>query len=116
MRQRLLFKSLFLLLIFITSIHLVSMSQVHHPISLGKVVAVENDAASGYTILEEDQKQFDLYGSMPEIVYTVLISLTLLLFSYFAIRRQRIRQFLYAVYYQSSYFSKDRLYQSFQIN
>ncbi len=86
------------------------MSQVHHPISLGKVVAVENDSVSGYTLLEEDQKHFDLFGPAPEIVYTILISLVLMLFSYFAIWRQRIRQFLYAVYYQSSYFSKDRLY------
>ncbi|WP_226526837.1 hypothetical protein [Metabacillus niabensis] len=112
MRHRLLFKSLFLLLIFITSIHLVSMSQVHHPISLGKVIAVENEAATGYTLLEEDQKHFDLYGILPEIAYTVLIAIALLLYSYFTTWNQRIRQFLYAVYFQSSYFSKDRLYQS----
>ncbi|HZH58274.1 MAG TPA: hypothetical protein VEY70_01565 [Metabacillus sp.] len=113
MKHRLLLKSFFLLLIFISSIHLVSMSQVHHPISLGKVIAIENDAAFGLTTFEEeDHKHFDLFSTAPEIEYTLLIAITLLLFSYFSIRKQRLRQFLYAVYYQSSYFSKNHLYQS----
>jgi len=89
------------------------MSQVHHPISLGKVFAIENDAAFGLTTFEEeDHKHFDLFSAAPEIEYTLLIAITLLLFGYFSIRKQRFRQFLYAVYYQSSYFSKNHLYQS----
>ncbi len=110
LKHRLLLKSFFLLLIFISSIHLVSVSQLHHPISLENVFAVENEATFGLTLVEEeDHNYIDLFSTASEMEYSALIALTLLLFSFFAIWKKNIMQFLYAVFYQSSYFSNNHL-------
>ena len=89
------------------------MSQIyHHPTNQGKMIAVENEATAGVLLLGEDeQKHFNLFHSV-DTAYNVLVTaITLLLFGrLLTFRQQQLKTFLYAVYYQSSYFSKNHLF------
>lgn len=101
-----------LLLIFLSGFQLVSMStNYHHPTNQGKMIAVENEATSGVLLFEEDeQKHFNLFRSLDTAYIVLVTALTMFLFAQLATHTQQLRPFLYAVYYQSSYFSKNHLY------
>jgi len=111
LKHLLLIKSFMVLLIFLSGFQLVSMSTTyHHPTNQGKLIAVENEATAGVLIVEEDQKDFDQFRSVDTAYIVLVIAITMFLFGQLLTHRQQLRPFLYAVYYQSSYFSKNHLF------
>jgi hypothetical protein len=112
LKLRLLIKSIMMLMLVFVGFHIVSMSHLNHPINQAKVLAVETEASlATINLQEDDQKHFNHLDSIqvkdPLILLVVII--TLLIFS--TIRsNQKIRHFLYSVYYQSSYFSRNHLF------
>ncbi|MCM3409263.1 hypothetical protein [Metabacillus litoralis] len=110
MKHLLLIKSFMVLLISLSGLQLVSMSTIyHHPTNQGKIIAVENEATAGVLIVEEDQKHFDLFRSVDTAYIVLIIALAMFLFGQLLTHRQQLKPFLYAVYYQSSYFLKNHL-------
>ncbi|OAS82100.1 MULTISPECIES: hypothetical protein [Metabacillus] len=112
MKLRLLVKSILMLLLVFVGFHIVSMSHLNHPTNQAKVLAVETESSfTTINLQEDDQKHFNHLDSIqvkdPLILQVVII--TLFIFS--SIRfNQKIRYFLYSVYYQSSYFSRNHLF------
>jgi hypothetical protein len=112
LKLRLLVKSILMLLLVFVGFHIVSMSHLNHTTNQAKVLAVETESSfTTINLQEDDQKHFNHLDSIqvkdPLILQVVII--TLFIFS--SIRfNQKIRHFLYSVYYQSSYFSRNHLF------
>ena len=112
LKLRLLIKSIMMLMLVFVGFHIVSMSHFNNPSIQAKVLAVETEASvATVDLLADDQKHFNHLDSIqvkdPLILQVVII--TLFIFS--SIRfNQKIRHFLYSVYYQSSYFSRNHLF------
>ncbi|KKI91881.1 hypothetical protein WQ54_12180 [Bacillus sp. SA1-12] len=111
MKLRLLVKSMMMLLLVIVGFHFVSMSHLQQPVHHGKVLAVEDDASSEIMNLQEDGQKHGFFA------YSILVkdSLILVVAMIFLCTastkaRRKLKQFLYSVYYQSSYFSKNHLF------
>jgi hypothetical protein len=112
LKLHLLAKLLMTLLVVSVGIHPVSIVHLHQPANHGKLVAVENETSFVTINLQvDDQKHFDFPNSFQakDNVILVLTITSLLIFSSCKSRR-RIKHFLYSVYYQSSYFSRNHLF------
>jgi hypothetical protein len=111
LKLRLLVKSIMMLLLVFVGFHFVSMSHLSQPVNHGKVLAVETEASLvSINLQEDDQKHFDLLNSIhvKDSLILVLAKLSLLIFV--STKSKRImKHFLYSVFYQSSYFSRNHL-------
>jgi hypothetical protein len=112
LKLRLLVKSILMLLLVFVGFHIVSMSHLNHPINQAKVLAIETESSfTTINLQEDDQKHFNHLDSIQvkDPLILLIVIMTLLIFS--SIRfNQKIRHFLYSVYYQSSYFSRNHLF------
>lgn len=92
--------------------HLVSIPHLDQPFNHGKMVAVESLSTFETINLQEDQKHVDLF--VGGIVFGYVLILTLAIPTNLVLTstksRRKLKHFLYSVYYQSSYFSKNHLY------
>jgi hypothetical protein len=112
LKLHLLVKSIMLLLFLLVGFHFVSMHHLSLPLGHGKMIAVETEESVGsMNLQEDDQKHFDLLNSIQvkDQLILVLVLTSLLLYSS-SLSRQKIKHFLYSVYYQSSYFSRNHLF------
>jgi hypothetical protein len=112
LKLHLLAKLMMTLLVVCVGIHPVSIAHLHQPANHGKLVAIENETSSITTNLQlDDQKHSDFSSSFQAKGYVILVLTitSLLIFSSHKSRR-RLKYFLYAIYYQSSYFSRNHLF------
>jgi hypothetical protein len=112
LKLHLLAKLIMLLLVVCVGIHPVSIAHLQQPVNHGKLVAVENEKSSVTTNLQvDDQKHVDFPNSFQARDYVILVlTITSLLIFSSCKSRRRIKHFLYSVYYQSSYFSRNHLF------
>ncbi|MGM0877418.1 MAG: hypothetical protein ACQEWV_22465 [Bacillota bacterium] len=112
MKLHLLIKSSIMLLLVVVGLHFVSMPHLSHPVSHGKMVAVEKEeSVVSMNLQEDDQKHFDLLNSIQVKDQLILVLVLTSLFIYSSSKsRRKIKHFLYSVYYQSSYFSRNHLF------
>jgi hypothetical protein len=111
LKHHLLIKFFMMLLLFCSSLLFVSMSHLHHPTDQGNMIAVESEAIIGLVTLgEEEQKHIDFFSTSGTAIIVLVTAITLFLYGQLSTQRQILKPFLYAVYYQSSYFSKDHLF------
>jgi hypothetical protein len=112
LKLHLLFRTIVMIMLVFVGVHFVSMNHLNQHVSHGNVLAVETDASiATFSLQEDDQKHIDLLKSIQvkEALTLILLVKSLLIFSSSSSKR-KIRHFLYAVYFQSSYFSKNHLF------
>ncbi|MGM7723105.1 hypothetical protein [Metabacillus sp. Hm71] len=112
MKLRLLIKSTMMLLIVFAGFHFVSMSHLHQPVHHGKVLGVESEASVATINLQEDDQKHGLFVSNNQLKdpLILVVAMVSLIFTASTKTRRKLKQFLYSVYYQSSYFSKNHLF------
>jgi hypothetical protein len=112
LKLHLLAKLIMTLLVVCVGIHPVSMVHLHQSVNHGKLVAVENETSFVTTNLQvDDEKHFDFLNSFQAKDYVVLVLTITSLFIFSSRKsRRKLKHFLYSVYYQSSYFSRNHLF------